>query len=432
MAAGAEDESSGVRSVWQELSSGELSGFMAADVRWFFSSTQFDGQDPSALNPSIILQPEYRYEWNDGNDRVALAPFLQLDWDDDKRQHWDIREMNWLHTGANWDLRFGVGKVFWGVAEARHLVDIINQTDLVEDFDGEDKLGQPMLKLSLFRDWGTVDLFFLPRFRERTFPGREGRLRFALPVDTDRPDYDSSLEEWHPDGAVRWSHYFGDWDIGVSHFTGTGREPRFFLSFDGAGRVRLIPRYDVINQTSVDLQATKASWLWKLEAMTRGGQGDRFAALVAGFEYTFYGVLGTAADVGALGEYLWDGRDTDVPPTSDLLAGAPAPPPGAPTAPPPSGLLLELGDTPPTVFNNDFLGAVRLSLNDAQSTELLAGAVVDADTQTTSVFVEASRRIRDRWKIELEARVFANVADSDLLFNIRDDDYLQIRVARYF
>ena len=79
-------------------------------------------------------------------------------------------------------MRVGIRKEFWGVTEFQHLVDVINQTDGVEDFDGEDKLGQQMVNLSLVNDWGIVDLFLLPGFRERTYAGEEGRLRGPLVV----------------------------------------------------------------------------------------------------------------------------------------------------------------------------------------------------------------------------------------------------------
>ena len=52
--------------------------------------------------------------------------------------------MSAMTTGR---LLVGAAKVFWGTAESRHLVDIINQTDAVEDIDEEDKLGQPMVKV---------------------------------------------------------------------------------------------------------------------------------------------------------------------------------------------------------------------------------------------------------------------------------------------
>lgn len=95
--------------------------------------------------------------------------------------------------------------------------------------------------LALVRHWGTVTLFALPRFRERTFPGRKGRLRGELPVDTDQSSYESSLEEWHPDFAVRWTHTLGDWDIGLAHFADTSCEPRFLPGMDRSGRAVLPP-----------------------------------------------------------------------------------------------------------------------------------------------------------------------------------------------
>ena len=103
----------------------------------------------------------------------------------------DLREAVWLKViddvgflgDGPLELRFGVDKVFWGRTESRHLVDVVNQTDLIEYPDEEEKLGQPMLRLTLPRAWGVADIFFLPYFRERTFAGRDGRLRSALVVD---------------------------------------------------------------------------------------------------------------------------------------------------------------------------------------------------------------------------------------------------------
>lgn len=38
--------------------------------------------------------------------------------------------MTWLVVEQDWELRLGVRKVFWGVTEGSHLVDIINQTGI--------------------------------------------------------------------------------------------------------------------------------------------------------------------------------------------------------------------------------------------------------------------------------------------------------------
>lgn len=377
----------------------EFSGFVAGELQVFPDRAAHDGQSNAHLNPSLIIQPEIRYELNDGDDRLTFIPYARLDGTDDERTHFDIREANWLHYGNDWDLKIGADKVFWGVAESRHLVDIINQTDLVEDLDGEDKLGQPMVNLGLQQDWGYLNFYVMPYFRERTFPGRDGRLRGAIPVDTDLATYDSGAEEWHPDFAIRYSTVIDDFDIGISHFHGTGREPTFSVVTKSDGSTVLAPHYDLIDQTGVDLQATLGDWLWKLEAMTRSGQGDRFVAAVGGFEYTLYGVTDSGADLGLLMEYQYDGRDDKAP---------------------------------VTIQDNDIFVGSRLTLNDVDDTDFLAGFSVDHETGSTFFSVEADTRLSDFWTIEMEARAFAFTSEEDPVDAYSHDDYLQVRLSRYF
>jgi len=149
-----------------------------------------------------------------------------VDENDNERTHGDIRELSWIHIGEDWELRTGLRKVFWGVTEFQHLVDVINQTDSVEDFDGEDKLGQQMINLSLVRDWGIVDLYLLPGFRERTTIGKNGRLRSGLVVNNNLASYESSAGENHIDTALRWSHTLGDFDLGAGASNVTILPPR--------------------------------------------------------------------------------------------------------------------------------------------------------------------------------------------------------------
>ncbi|MDX1523703.1 MAG: hypothetical protein R3264_18890, partial [Anaerolineae bacterium] len=318
---------------------------------------------------------------------------------DDNRTHFDARELNWLRVGDGWDLRLGLGKVFWGVTESVHLVDIINQTDAVEDIDNEDKLGQPMINLNLEQSWGTLGLFVLPGFRERTFPDDDARLRGVLPIAHEDATYDSAAEDTHIDLALRWSHTFGGWDIGIAHFHGTSREPRFLpVVKPGEGTV-LVPHYDQIDQTSLDLQLTHGSWLWKLEAMTRSGHGNRFGAFVAGFEHTHYQVFGSRSDIGILAEYLYDGRDKNAPEIAS---------------------------------DDDIFLGLRLTLNDPQDSNMLTGAIVDRQTQATVFFIEAERRLSDNWKIALETRWFFDVPADDLLYGIHKDDWITLSLTRFF
>jgi hypothetical protein len=373
----------------------EVSGSVGIELRRYVDDPAFPGQLED-VQASLILAPEWSFESEEGRHQITLAPFLRLDAEDDERTHFDLREAYWRFVWSDWELLAGVNKVFWGVAESRHLVDVINQTDALEDIDNEDKLGQPMVQLSLQRGWGRLEGFALLGFRERTFPGPDGRLRTPRPVDTDDPVYESGAEDERIDGALRYSHYFGDWDLGIHAFHGTGREPGFLLSADGR---RWIPFYEVIHQLGIDVQYTREAWLWKLEAIGREGQGDTFGAGVAGFEYTFYQVGDSAADVGLLVEYLVDDRDATAPPTA---------------------------------FDDDVFVGSRLAFNDAQDTQILAGAIVDRHDGSTAAFIEAERRLGESYKLELESRWFLDVDPGDTLAPLDRDSFVTLRLSRYF
>jgi hypothetical protein len=295
-------------------------------------------------------------------------------------------------------MRVGVGKVFWGVTEFLHLVDIINQTDLVEYIDGEDKLGQPMVNLSIPGKYGALDLFVLPYFRERTFPGKKGRLRSQVVVDTDEAVYESSAEEYNVDLAMRYSNTIGDWDFGIYHFHGTGRDPTLLLKTDAAGNPNLIPFYERIGQTGLDAQVVSGNWLLKLESLYRTGQGKDFFAGVGGFEYSVVNVASSGIDLGLIGEWAYDER----------------------------------GNEATTGFDNDLMAGARLAFNDAASTEVLAGVFQDLDSDGTALLLESSRRISDHWKITLDAFLLLESSRGDTFHDLRDDDNVQIEVAYYF
>jgi hypothetical protein len=82
---------------------------------------------------------------------------------------------------------------------------------------------------------GTWSGFILPYFRERTLPDSGGRPALPLPVARDLAVFESDEKERHVDFALRWQERFGAFDLGLSHFHGTGREPRLVTTaFSGA------------------------------------------------------------------------------------------------------------------------------------------------------------------------------------------------------
>ncbi|GAB5380367.1 MAG: hypothetical protein Alis3KO_10190 [Aliiglaciecola sp.] len=374
----------------------DVSGTAAIEQRYFLQDALYPEQERA--NVSVFAQVEIYTEFNDGNDSILFKPFYRQDQNDSDRSHGDIRELIWLHVGDDWELRTGIGKVFWGQTESLHLVDIINQTDNIEAIDGEDKLGQPMVNLNLIRDWGTTSFFFMPYFRERTFAGLEGRPRFELDIDTDRPIYESSDEEKNIDWAVRWNHYFGDWEVGVSYFDGTSREPILTPLIEEESAV-LQPFYPQLKQVGVDILAVKGAWLFKFEGISRRTSVEDYTAAVGGFEYTNVGVFNSSFDLGWLVEYQFDDRDNLllVPSQNDLMLGS------------------------------------RIVFNDVDGTEILFGVIQDLDESSSRAgFIEASSRINDNWKWSFDAWLFSSDEPMEPVYQFRRDDFVELSLEYYF
>ena len=111
----------------------ELTGEVSLEGRVFMGGAS---RGLAGYNGSVAVEPEWYADWDSGQQTLTVVPFFRLDQHDSRRTHVDIGELSWDLIGDTWELRAGVRKVFWGVTESTHLVDIINQTDLVEDLDG--------------------------------------------------------------------------------------------------------------------------------------------------------------------------------------------------------------------------------------------------------------------------------------------------------
>ena len=117
----------------------DFSGNIGMEARWFQHDGAFAGQKGSGL--SVSVQPEYRHKWDNDHNSFTFIPFYRWDQKDSRRTHGDIRQLDLIMSKGDWEVQGGGSKIFWGVTESQHLVDIINRTDLVEGIDGEDKLG---------------------------------------------------------------------------------------------------------------------------------------------------------------------------------------------------------------------------------------------------------------------------------------------------
>lgn len=392
--AAAEDAASGWR---LSPSHAEIYGNIELEGTGFFQDAAFPGQRRDGA--SAALEATALVEWSDGDTVFTFTPFARVDAQDDARSHVDIRDLKLEHISGDWAFTFGVDREFWGKTEVVHLVDIVNQTDSVEGLDDEDRLGQPLVKVSRLTDLGEISLYYFPYARKRSLPGPEGRLRLPVPYATGRAIFEPSAEQWAPSFAARFTGVFGDVDLGLSAFHGVSRDPAFLLD-----RGRLVPVYSRITQGGIDIQYTSGATLWKAEAILREGQRDAafaketYAAITGGLEHTLFQVAQTEADLGLILEGAYDSR----------------------------------GEDALTAFENDVFGGVRLTLNDTQDTAMLLTGGVDVKTGETTLRLEAERRLTPQITAEIEAQGFLNAADDPFGSGFADDSFVRFKLKYFF
>ena len=373
----------------------EIEGEIELEYRGFFEapSNQQSSQNFASLAALVELG---LYDESNRNAFIVKG-FARGDSKDSERSHSDLREAKYRFVDGDFEAVIGLDKVFWGVTEFLHLVDIVNQTDASESIDGEQKLGQPMLRTSYVSPYGTFTAIYMPVFRDRHFSGPKGRPFAGLAIDNHRSFYESQHGDRQHDIAFRYNHFIGVWDIGLSYFDGTARDPLLLPSNIRNGK--LVPFYPLREQVSLDAQATIGPWLLKLEALTQDELGERANRAVTGIEYSFYGLFGSASDLGFVAEYMWDDRN----------------------------------ERAPHPFNNDLGIGLRWTANDTQSTTLLVGGIIDLDQHSTALSVEAERRLSNQFKLSLEMRFQTNVDERDPVFyGIRNEDFSRLRLTYYF
>ena len=378
----------------------DFSGDLSLQGRWYPESPAFPGQLSTASG--VVVEPTLHAGSAQGTS-FTFTPFYRYDSADSQRTHADVREAYMLMYGdwgeSAWELRLGVDRVFWGVADLNNLVDIVNQLDLVEHPRDRPKLGQPMAHLTLSGDWGIAEAFVLPYHRARTFPGPAGRLRSGLPIDDDAL-YESGDEEKHVDYAARYSNYVGGLDFGLSAFVGTSREPSFLLGQPSEppspGDPSLIPYYEQIRQFGIDAQLTTETWLYKMEAIHRSGarnllgQEEAYRASILGVERSLYGLFGSTRDLTLLAEWHRDGR----------------------------------GRLAPTIWDNDVFIAGFLAFNDVQGTEVTAGILGDLSHDYRSVNLDLKRRLPGNWSMRIESIIVLSADPEDTTYDGRRDSFI--------
>ncbi len=360
--------------------SAQWSGSAAVGTRGYPDSAS--GEAPR-YELSLIVEAEGSLTWDDRTQILTVAPFIRIDPDNRSRTRIDFLDLVWEKIWNDWEVAIGMRQVSWGVAESVALVDVINQRDFGEDAEAPGRLGQPLLNLRMFTSLGSFEGYVLPDFRERDFAGRGAALWSPLPVDEDGAEFENDRGREHIDWTLRWSHFVGGFDVGLAHFSGTNRDPRFEASPQVGGGPGWIPRYDQIDQTSLDAQWTRDALLLKVELLRRASDFEEFYAVVGGFEYALAGYLSVFV------EYLYDGRG---------------------------------GGATVSMENDVFVGTRLLT----QDWTVSSRALVDYRSGNVVVSATASRRIGDGATLALDGRLFVGDSSDEPVFARRLDTYLSL------
>ena len=260
----------------------------------------------------------------------------------------DVRELLYKARWGTVRFEAGVGRIFWGVTESRHLVNIVNQTDLRFDSSGATLLGQPLASVGADFAGAAWRLVVMPCHRPRAFQAEPGGEQEPALVDTNCERLDVAIRSHISKGPL---------DLGIVYFDGRTRDPA--ISEEPQS-------YPALQRWSVDAQLTLGAWLLKLEAVRNSqAQWRPRDASVVGFEYAFAS-LASRLELSVLYEHL---EETGC---SAFTCG-------------------------------DVLG-VRIAANDTAGSQVLLTGLKDRHDGRTGYFIRGQRRLTDQVVIRVDVQ----------------------------
>lgn len=350
-------------------------------------------QQTEQYEATLSFQPELYYSYD--NIQINIKPYARMNSLDKNKSDFYFKELNITYSSNAHEFTAGINQVFWGVTESQHIIDIVNQTDILASVDFKQKIGQPMLQYTYYLNESSLQVFFLTKFQESLYASNEGRLRPAFVVDPSLVKFESSKGKNRRDFALKYSSHLAEVSYSLHYFNGIQRTPILQYS---ATHNALAPFYPNMEQVGLESQFVYGNWLFKLEGYHRHSISN-YTALTAGFEYSFVGIWGSVWDVNFISEYQYDSRMD-----ASLAQGQ----------------------------NDIFLGA-RIALNDFNGTTSLIGIAQDLDDNSTHIGrLEISSRLSDSWRWRLEGWIFQTNSPNEITFFARKDDFIQFSLEYYF
>tara|TARA_B100000674_G_scaffold246948_1_gene203535 strand:- start:182 stop:1333 length:1152 start_codon:yes stop_codon:yes gene_type:complete len=301
------------------------------------------------------------------------------------------RQLFLSKTFGDIDVYLGYRHAFWGVAESKNLVDLINQQDLAAGISSDNKLGAPSISIETYLGSGELQYWYIPRFRERTFNDVNAHPGFGMFVSP--AQYANVKGSKASDQALRYANSIGDIDYALSIFDGTAREPLFIVQ--ELEQPTIVPYYERTRSVGLELQYTGESILYKVEGLT-GIQSEKdFDAVVLGAEKTVYTIFETQWDMGVLFEYQYDDRAQ-------------------------------------ALIDRMIVSGVRLTANDEFDTNFLILYTVDDAFSQSLLGLEASRRLRNGMTLDINYLLYQSDQQNLPFHSLVDDSELSLTLGYYF
>jgi hypothetical protein len=379
----------------------------------------YPDDDPDTEDYGLALEAELELQSKVGGFRNQIQVFGRVGALDNDRSTVFLKDA-WLGYRDEYiDVRLGTQVLNWTATEAFHPSDNINSRNLDSNIENAEKIGEPMGSFRLRWEEGGMTGYFMPVRMEPRLPGPRSRLSVTQGQSLGSPLWggtDGAVnDDWFaPQWAVRLDQTLGSADLAVYYVDHQDRsQPAIVLSLASQEARALFTRVQRIGGTYTH---ALGEWLVKAEVDHR-----LFTKPTLESGQVLVREVSVDHTSAALGlEWGWGYEEAE---GTVLLEGQAAIAPDATPAE-----QQQLGP-----FQRDVLVGYRHSFNNAASTELLFGAIVDLEDPTEVLGnMDFSHRLSDNWVMRGSGRVVFASNEESLLKSLDEAHSLQLSVIRYF
>ncbi len=370
------------------VNGGELNGTLSSRLDFYPENAYGTASEGRSVEVKIDAFHDF------DESRIVGEFIVREDEKDSGRRITEARQAYFRTPFAGFDVFLGNRQEFWGKAESKNVVDLINQSDAAANEGKSGKLGALSISAERYVDIGDLQLWYISGFREKTFNDSDAHPSSGLTVNS--AQYARKDGKDADDFAVRLSSFAGDWDLAGSIFYGTARDPILTAAVGGKA---LNPYYALQKSIGLEAQYTGDATLLKWESL-HGTQSSligthNFSAAVAGIENTYYRSFETKLDIGLIGEVQHD-------------------------------------DRPQAAANQFGVAGVRLVFNDIADSNILFLLSADSKMDQSIVSLEASQRINDVTSVKLTSQFYNARTATSAYGQLSDDDAVTLTLNMFF